>query len=125
MDKTATKKLTIDLRKNGYSYNLISQKTGVSKSTLSNWLSEFPYTPNRETIDRIGKARAASSLSKSKIKLQSFAEAFAVAKKDIDTLSKRDLFMLGLGVYIGEGTKDGHIIRIINSDPRVIKLSIK
>ena len=33
--------------------------------------------------------------------------------------------MLGLGLYIGEGGKTDGLIRIINSDPKVIKLAIK
>ena len=32
--------------------------------------------------------------------------------------------MLGIGLYIGEGTKTHDIIRVINSDPKIIKLAI-
>lgn len=45
--------------------------------------------------------------------------------KEIGPLSKRDLWLLGLGVYIGEETKDYDIIRVINANPAVIRLSIK
>ena len=33
--------------------------------------------------------------------------------------------MLGLGLYIGEGTKTQDIVRMINSDPKVIQLALK
>lgn len=113
------------LRKSGHSYNYIAEKVGVSKSTLSYWLADIPYTPNAETIKRIGNARAQSGRVKSKQKLESILKAQEVAKKDIGTLSKRDLFMLGIGLYIGEGGKTFNIIRLINSNPMVIKAIIK
>ena len=43
----------IKLRKKGHSYNLISLKLNISKSTLSYWLKEVPYTPNKEVLKRI------------------------------------------------------------------------
>ncbi len=33
--------------------------------------------------------------------------------------------MLGLGLYIGEGTKSHYIIRVINANPKVIRLAIR
>ena len=113
------------LRKEGHSYKYISEKTGVTKSTLSGWLSSVSYTPNRETIDRIGKARAASGHAKAKQKLESIKKAGEEARDDIGKVSKRDLFMLGIGLYIGEGTKTHGIVRVINSDPKIIKLAVK
>ena len=113
------------LRKEGNSYNYISQKTGISKGTLSGWLSGVPYTPNKTTIERIGKARAASGRVKAKIKIESIEKAEEEAKKDIGELTKRDLFMLGIGIYIGEGSKTGNAIRVINADPKIIKFIIK
>ena len=41
------------------------------------------------------------------------------------SLSERDVCMLGLGLYIGEGGKTEGITRIINSDPRVIKMVLR
>ena len=119
------KQKALELRKDGYSYNYISKITGVTKSTLSEWLSNVNYTPNKHTLDTIGKARAASGLKKHLLKVESLNRARAQAKKDIGDLSKRDLFMLGLGVYIGEGTKSFDGTRISNSNPKIIKFSIK
>lgn len=119
------KEKTVQLRKNGYSYTYIINKTGVSKSTLSGWLAKIPYQPNKETIDTIGKARAASGLAKSRLKLESIEKACVQAKDDIGKLSKRDLFMLGLGLYLGEGSKSNNNVRIANSDYRVILFAIR
>jgi hypothetical protein len=113
------------LRKEGYSYGYISEKTRISKSTLSGWLAEIPYTPNKVTIERIGKARAASGFWKAKRKLESIMSAEKEAKKDIGKITKRDLFMLGIGIYIGEGSKTGNAMRVINADPKIIKFIVK
>lgn len=113
------------LRKEGHSYTYISQKTGMSKSTLSGWLSGILYTPNQTTINRIGKARAASGRVKAKIKIESIERAVEQAKEDIGKITKRDLFMLGIGIYIGEGSKTGNVIRVTNADPKIIKFIVK
>ena len=115
----------IDLRKRGYSYSYISQKLFVSKGTLSSWLANILYQPNKETIATIGKARAASGLAKNRQKIESILHARDEAKKDIGNLSKRDLFMVGLGLYIGEGSKFHNSVRIVNSDYNIILLAIR
>ncbi len=120
-----TKLEAINLRKKSYSYGYISEKLLVSKSTLNGWLSTIEYKPNKEMIERIGKARAKSGEVKSQIKIDSFERASNLAKKDIGSLSKRDLFMLGIGLYMGEGTKSHRIMRVINADPKVIRLAIR
>ncbi len=112
------------LREKGYSYTYIQGKTQLSKSTLSYLLRDVPYTPNSYTQKFIGKARAKSGESKAATKRLSIAVAQQEAKADIGFISKRDLFMLGIGLYIGEGSKTQNLIRVVNGDARVIKLFI-
>lgn len=119
------KNKAIKLRKEGNSYGHISKITGISKSTLSNWLTGLSYKPNRATIERIGKARIAANLAKHKQKEHSMLVAKKEARTEVGSLSKRDLFMLGLGIYLGEGTKSHDIVRIINANPGIIVLGIK
>ena len=118
------KKGAIQLRKKGYSYSLISEKIGISKSTLHYWLAEIPYTPNAEVKKRIGKALARSGEVKHKMKMETFRKAKELAIVDVGTMSDKDLFMLGLGIYIGEGEKNENI-GVINADPRIIVLIIR
>lgn len=122
--KQSEKEKAIALRKDGYSYNLIAERVSVSKSTLHNWLADIPYVPNDEVIDRIGKARAKSGEAKHQIKLESFKKAKILAEQDVKKISHRDLFMLGLALYIGEGEKND-VVGIINSDPRIVVFAIK
>lgn len=125
MKKLSIKQKAIALRKEGYSYGYIAKEVEVSKSTLSTWLSEIPYTPNQKTLETIGKARTASGKKKAEIKLQSIKEAKTEALKEMGNISNRDLFMLGIGLYIGEGSKTTQMVRIVNSNPRIIKLAIR
>lgn len=125
MARNADRLHAIELRSRGYSYNFISGTLKISKSTLSNWLANIPYTPNEQTIERIGLARAASGAAKSKQRQESLMLARADAVRELGPISQRDLFILGLGLYIGEGSKTAEIIRVVNSSPAVIILMIR
>lgn len=124
MHKRSTRELAIALRKSGYSYQYISDKTGISKSTLSGWLTDIPYTANTETVAVQGKARAAAGERKAVIRQTEMHNIRTNAETEIGELSQRDLYMLGLGLYVGEGTKTHNIIRVANSDPRVMQCMV-
>jgi len=113
----------MQLRSRGYSYNLIADKTGISKSTLYGWLAQIPYTPNAEVEKRIGRGRAKASETKHMQKLARFKIAQKNAQSDIKRLTKRVRFMFGLALYLGEGEKNENV-GIINSDPDVIVFMI-
>ena len=125
MARFADKLRAIALRKEGHSYNYISGVLKISKSTLSDWLATVLYTPNEETIKRIGSARAASGRAKSKIKQDSILEAGLQAKRELGKMSRRDVFMVGLGLYIGEGSKTAEITSFVNADPSVINFMLR
>lgn len=124
MHLPSVREKALTLRKSGFSYTYISSKTGLSKSTLSGWLTEIPYTPNKETIATFGKARAAASARRAELRQESIQEIRKIAIKDIWKISQRDLFIFGLGLYLGEGSKTNSQVRMINSDPRVIQTTI-
>ncbi len=113
------------LRDSGYSYNMISAKLGISKSTLSNWFRDRKFSPNIEVLDRIYRGPIKSAEKSHNKKVKEIKELLELGVKELGALTNRDLWLLGLGVYIGEGTKNNDIIRVINADPAVIRLSIK
>ncbi|MDP3710826.1 MAG: helix-turn-helix domain-containing protein [bacterium] len=119
------KSKAVEFRKAGNSYSIISKELGISKSTLSNWLNKIEFHPNQEVIARIGKAKLKSALFKQRGKLDDIKKKKVEAAKDIGKLSSRDLFMLGIGLYLGEGSKANEEVRIVNSDPTIIRLAIK
>lgn len=119
------KERAVEYRKKGFSYNIISEKLGLAKSTLSNWLSEIPYKPNREVKKRIKLAHLKVGQLKHDQRIIDIKKMKDLAKKELGRLTKRDLWLLGIGLYLGEGTKFNESIRIINSDPETIKIAIK
>lgn len=118
------KEKSINYRKKGYSYNMICKKIGVSKSTLSDWLNKIPFSPNKEVIKRIGSAKLKSALFKHNQKMNEIAEMTSLAKKELGKIKKRDLWILGIGLYLGEGSKSNEAIGFSNSDPEIIKIVI-
>lgn len=117
------KEKAISYREKGYSYNMISKKIGVNKSTLSNWLNHIPFSPNEEVVKRIGLAKLKSASFKHNQKIAEIKEMRALAKIELGKLTKRDLWLLGIGLYLGEGTKAYEQIRFSNSNPEVIKIA--
>jgi transcriptional regulator with XRE-family HTH domain len=114
----------VKLRREGYSYSFISQKTGVAKSTLSLWLKGVPFTPNASALESIINGQKLSIQTKRVDRANSLLRAHDFAKTNIQEMSERDVFMLGIGIYVGEGSKAGNLTRIVNSDPRIIKFSM-
>jgi len=120
----STKDEAIRLRKEGNSYSFIASKIKVAKSTLSDWLKDVPFVPNELTIKKIENNNERIVAIKRVDKAQSVKLASGYAIDNVGDFSKRDDFVFGLGVYLGEGSKTGGYTRISNSDPRIIKFSI-
>ncbi|MDP2864420.1 MAG: hypothetical protein Q8N73_02070 [bacterium] len=125
MKPLSLKEKAINYRKRGYSYNMISLELGLAKGTLSDWLREIPYKPNKKVIKRIGLARMKSAEFKHKQRMTDIIIMKKIAKKDLGKLTKRDLWLLGIGIYLGEGSKLYENIRVINSDPGIIKITMR
>jgi len=114
----------IILRKKGMSYSQIKEILKVSKSTLSIWLRDYPLSEQRIrqlrdwSEQRIEKCRETKRRKKEK-RLQDF---YQIQKKYILPLNKRELYLAGLFLYWGEGTKTRSSgLSISNTDPSVIK----
>lgn len=112
----------LKLRREGWSYNLIQKKVGVAKSTLSEWLRDVPYKPNRIVTQRIKLATEQLTTARRKDKLTSLMNAHSEAIGELYHLTKRDLWMVGLGLYIGEGRKTTGQVGFSNSDPKAIMI---
>lgn len=128
MARLKERQKAIELRLSGKSYNQIKEVLGVNKSTLSNWLSKYPLSSEKikELRDwnskRIENFRQTMAIKK-KNRLD---KVFERAKKDIYKLSPRDIFIGGLFLYWGEGSKrDKGGISFTNTNPMMIKFFIK
>lgn len=128
MARVEDKKKAIELRKQGLSYSDIKKTLHVSKSTLSGWLKEYPLSKKRmrELRDlnprRIETFRRTMALKKQE-RLECVLQDM---KKEIGTLSERDVFIAGLFLYWGEGTKtQPYRVEITNTDPNMLDFFLK
>lgn len=121
----SAKEKAVLLRKKGYAYSYIAEATGLSKSTLSYHLAGLSYKPNEYTKQHLSNARVEANITKNKKKLQSISRAKRCAQEDIGMLTSRDLLLLGIGLYLGEGSKTQNLVRLVNTDPKVVQLFIK
>ena len=127
MARLKDREKALALRKQGKSYSQIKKALGVSKSTLSYWLREYPLSKQRirELRDwnetRIEKYRN-TMRRKREERLRQFYEE---QKKLIFPFNKRDIFLSGLFLYWGEGTKrQTSVLSVSNTDPSIIKFFI-
>ncbi len=128
MAKNTEKNLALKLRHQDLSYSQIQSRLNVSKSTLSNWLKDFPLSSQRinelrsNNPKRIERFR--NTMKKKRDK--GFEEVFQKVKNEIGVLSKRELLIGGIFLYWGEGSKSAdYTTSVSNTDPDVIKFFIK
>ncbi len=115
----------VKMRAAGYSYGMISERLGISKGTLSDWFKDKPFTPNKEVLKRIQYGPILSGQRSHNRKVEEVLRMRSIGKSEIGTLTKRDFLLLGLGLYIGEGTKAYEQIQVANANPAVIKIMIQ
>lgn len=127
--KAKEKHLAKKLRAKGWPINKIYRKLGVSKGTVSVWVRDIELTNAqkekihkgrfcREVIERTRLTR----LRHENARRQTIVDG---AKKNITHLSPNNLFLIAIALYWGEGGKTGGVVRLSNSDPRVIQLMMK
>lgn len=114
-----------DLRRAGRTYDEIVAELGVSKSSVSLWVRDLPKpTKSPEEMHRMREARWAPYREE---RDRRTAETKAAATQEIGTLTNRELFLLGVGLYWAEGSKSKPYRRserviFINSDPDMIRV---
>lgn len=101
--KAREKKLAIKLRKEGKTYREILKKISVSTGTLSLWLRDFPLSEKQlnriKNLEDTARERASISIKKK------WREKHSKIYNEYDPPFYDPFFMLGLGIYMGEGSK--------------------
>ncbi len=125
------RKKVLHLRRKKKSYTEIQSLTKISKSTLSNWLSEEDWSVKikdelTEKSLRNYKANLLRSMEvmaeKKRIRHDAFRKEAQVAYMRF----KNDpLFSFGLGLYWGEGDKkSGSMVAVTNTDPNILRVTV-
>jgi|SRR3989344_3084179 len=120
-------KLAIELRLQGKSYSKIKKELRVSKSSLSLWLRNYPLSARRLKRLTSGNEKRIESYRETMRKKREdrLEKVYTDEKKLWLPLSKRELYLVGLFLYWGEGLKaSSSMVSISNSDPRVQRFFI-
>ncbi len=128
MKKPKEKESALKMRARGMSYSQIKSKIKVSKSTLSTWLENHPLSP--EDIVRLRDLNPIRIEKYRNTRLKNREEKlkniYNQISKEIGILSERELFLAGLFLYWGEGTKAARdMVAFTNTDPDMVKFFIR
>lgn len=130
--KFKEKEKAIKLRKQGFSYSEILKEILVSKSTLSLWLRSVGLA--KQQTQKITEKRIAGALRGARARkdqrIRITKEIKDGAKKEIENIDEKNLWLMGIALYWAEGgkekengTKSG--INFSNSDPQMILIFVK
>lgn len=115
-------------RNGGMSIRDIASRLGISKSTVSLWCADIVLSAaHAEELrknrilggykGRLAGARFHKDKKEEKIRLFR-SEGMRITKN----ADNQDLFMVGLGLYMGEGNKIGNRFQFTNSNPELVKI---
>lgn len=126
MYRSEDRRRAIELRMQGKSYSQIRDEVGAGKGVLSYWLKNYPLTEEQKTrlYDKrdiwVEKFRE-SMRRKREANLKLIYDR---QKKYWGRFTQRDLMIMGVGLYWGEGQKGGSSVSVCNTDPDVILLCL-
>lgn len=128
MSRKIDRQKAIKLRKEGKTYSEIKRQLGLPKSTLSDWLSNYPLSDSQ--IDEIRKTTKRNKelgiekcrLTKQKNRETRLCAIYEEEKNKLLPLTDREIYLIGLFLYLGEGFKDMRgALSLSNTDSNVIK----
>lgn len=118
------------MRKQGRSVKEIAESLSVARGSVSTWVRDVVLTPQQklrlkkkihspEVIERRRQSRLKNESEKKNLLI-------AEAANQIDKIDRDALWMIGLGLYWGEGAKRTKgMARMSNSDPSIIKMGMR
>lgn len=125
--KLEEKKIALELRLKGLSYKEIKDKVDVSKSTLSLWCRDVILSP--EQHERLTKRRLKGS-EKGRIigakkqqlrRIEQTKKLLNEGKKEVGRLNKKERFVAGIALYLGDGYKGDKGVGFSNSNSKIIQ----
>lgn len=130
--KILEKNKAIELRKQGLTLDEILKEVSASKASLSYWLKDIKLTDKqlariKYKNDKIKDKFIKFNELKKKQSDENKAAIFNNAIDEIDTLSDKELKLIGIALYWAEGHKglSWDTVSFTNSDPIMIKLIMK
>jgi len=130
------KEKAFSLRSSGKSYGEILKELNIkSKGTLSYWFKDLKLSADAEkrleSKILIARKRGLFAFNEKRTKriLKENRKVFREAAESINHLSKREILLIGIALYWGEGTKSerrsNKSVVFSNSDPKMIALFMR
>ncbi|WP_137234285.1 hypothetical protein [Streptomyces sp. BPSDS2] len=116
-----------ELRLRGMTYDRIQVELGCSKSSISLWVRDLPKPErkrSREESSAIGRRGWEATLQHRDTERQAAKQQ---AADEVDTMTDRELFLVGVSLYWAEGSKSKPYrtqerVTFVNSDPGMIEV---
>ncbi|WP_374774343.1 hypothetical protein OG756_16490 [Streptomyces sp. NBC_01310] len=114
-----------DLRLQGMTYDQIQLELGCSKSSISLWVRDLPKPERRRSTEEASAVAKRGWERTLELRDAERRQIKEQAAAEIETLSDRELFLLGVGLYWAEGSKDKPYDRrertiFVSSDPGMV-----
>ncbi|WP_459737574.1 hypothetical protein [Streptomyces sp. E-15] len=114
-----------ELRLRGWTYDGIEAELGCSRSSVSLWVRDLPRPEHRRTPGQAAAIARKGWEERLRVRDEERRRAKEDARRSIGELSPRELFLVGVGLYWAEGSKDKPYDRrenvvFVNSDPAMI-----
>ena len=118
------------LRAAGKSIREIERELNIARSNISNWVRDVVLSED-QMRELSARSRSQGAIEKRRESRLRNARALRLphlvggVREIMDTKSL-DIMMLGLGIYMGEGTKTSRgTIALSNTDPRIIQIFVR
>jgi len=124
----------IELRRSGATYQAIRGRFGIAKSTVWRWLKAEGLVDgqSQQYTERRLLAQKKAAETVRRIRVERTAKILAQARAEVGALSRRDLWLIGTGLYWAEGAKqkdrNGAVSEQVvfsNTDPRMHRLFVR
>jgi transcriptional regulator with XRE-family HTH domain len=132
IDTVQMSKKAIELRRLGLSYSDIAKQLKVSKTSVSNWVKNVRLTEGekinlqKNLKGKVGRGRMMASISIRSKKVFKEKVAYEKAEKDFAIFNRDPIFILGLGLCLSHGLKNGPktvgSFQFVSSDQYIIKI---
>jgi transposase len=114
-----------ELRLQGWTYDRIQVELGCSKSSISLWVRDLPKPERKRTREEASLIAKRGWETTLRLREEERQRTRRQAMQEVDELSDRELFLLGVGLYWAEGAKSKPYSRrervtFVNSDPDMI-----
>ncbi|MBP9817630.1 hypothetical protein KBC75_02625 [Candidatus Shapirobacteria bacterium] len=115
-----------ELRLKGKSIGNIARIVGAGKSTVSIWCQDIFLSEIQKDVlkskgeNLVHKGRLVASENRKRERLSRVEQYKIIGINKVGKISKRELFLIGAGLYWAEGGKNQRKVVFINSDSKMI-----